>query len=493
MAVAALLAFLVTGNSAPSARPHHPSGGPGVSFPKRRLPRLRGIHKIRHVVVIMQENRSFDNYFGTFPGADGIPGLAGHPGRVPCVRDPLHGGCRRPFHDDTNKDYGAPHSYSDAKADMHCARPVTRTGCKMDGFVAVAEQGKRCTVDNPVCSPCTTASRGVCDDVMAYHDGDAIPNYWRYASDFVLQDHMFESNISWSLPQHLFMVSEWSAYCTNPYNPFSCRNAPQYPNGYDKVLGPSDGKLRYAWTDLTYLLHKHHVSWRYYIFKGIEPDCERNTRVTCKPRRQGQNTPGIWNPLLSFTDVAQDRQRGNIQSLNGLFRAAKHGRLPAVSWIIPNRRVSEHPSDSSVSAGQTYVTGLVNTIMQSPDWKSTAIFLSWDDWGGFYDNVAPPPIDRNGYGLRVPGIVISPYAKRGYIDHQTLSFDAYNKFIEDDFLGGRTLNPRTDGRPDQRPDVRETKPALGNLVRDFNFDQKPRAPVVLPVCPKTELVPKPHC
>ena len=93
-------------------------------------------------------------------------------------------------------------------------------------------------------------------------------------------------------------------------------------------------------------------------------------------------------------------------------------RTSADNFILPTT------TDSSVSAGQTYVTGLVNTIMQSPDWRSTAIFFSWDDWGGFYDNVAPPPVDRNGYGLRVPGIVISPYAKRGYIDHQTLSFDA---------------------------------------------------------------------
>lgn len=134
------------------------------------------------------------------------------------------------------------------------------------------------------------------------------------------------------------------------------------------------------------------------------------------------------------------------------------------------------------------MTTLINSIMRSPDWKSTAIFLTWDEWGGFFDQVVPPRVDGNGYGLRVPALVISPYAKRGFIDHQVLSFDAYAKFIEDDFLGGQRLNPRTDGRPDPRPDVREDAPQLGNLVKDFDFSQKPRAPVILPPRPKTDLI-----
>jgi phospholipase C len=150
---------------------------------------------------------------------------------------------------------------------------------------------------------------------------------------------------------------------------------------------------------------------------------------------------------------------------------------------VPNGKVSEHPT-ALVSDGQTYVTSLVNAVMQSPDWSSTAIFLSWDDWGGFYDHVSPPVVDQNGYGLRVPGIVISPYAKQGFIDHQVLSFDAFDKFIEDDFLNGQRLDPKTDGRPDPRPDVRENAAILGNLAQDFDFGQAPRKPLILDPHPK---------
>jgi len=129
--------------------------------------------------------------------------------------------------------------------------------------------------------------------------------------------------------------------------------------------------------------------------------------------------------------------------------------------------------------------------MEGPDWDSTAIFLVWDDWGGFYDHVLPPVADENGYGFRVPSLVISPYARSGFIDHQTLSFDAINKFIEDDFLGGQRLDPATDGRPDPRPDVREDNPQLGDFTADFDFDQPPLPPLILPLHPSPGPASKP--
>ena len=124
-----------------------------------------------------------------------------------------------------------------------------------------------------------------------------------------------------------------------------------------------------------------------------------------------------------------------------------------------------------------YVTRLVNAAMQGPDWNSTAIFLTWDDWGGFYDHVVPPRIDGNGYGLRVPGLVISPWARAGAIDHTQLSFDSYLRLIEDRFVGGQRLDPKTDGRPDARPTVRER---LANpLNKAFDFTQQPLPPLIL--------------
>jgi phospholipase C len=191
----------------------------------------------------------------------------------------------------------------------------------------------------------------------------------------------------------------------------------------------------------------------------------------------------MWNPLADFTDVRQDHERPVSQEpLSDFYAAAADGTLPNVSWVTPNRDDSNHPG-APIGQGQAWVTRLVNAVMRGPEWKSSAIFLAWDDWGGFYDHVEPPVVDANGYGLRVPGLVISPYARRGFVDHQTLSFDAYLKFIEDDFLSGRRIDPQTDGRPDPRPDVRENAQILGDLTKDFDFRQQPRRPILLPVRP----------
>jgi len=156
-------------------------------------------------------------------------------------------------------------------------------------------------------------------------------------------------------------------------------------------------------------------------------------------------------------------QRSRLVDTKEFYADCDNGRLPQVCWVIPSDAVSEHPP-SSVLDGMAYVTGLINHIMQSTNWPSCAIFLCWDDWGGFYDHVPPPKVDRYGLGLRVPSMVISPYAKRGYIDHQTHSFESWLHLLEERF----GLAPMTDR--DQNAD---------DMLECFDFNQPPRPPVVL--------------
>ena len=434
------------------------------------------------MIVIMQENRSFDSYFGTYPGADGIPMRHGVP-RV-CSPDPHTGRCTRPYVDHHDSNGGGPHSVRQSAPDI--------AGGRMNGFVAEAERAKKLCFNrtDPACA------NSLRPDVMGYHTRSDIPNYWAYARRFVLQDHMFEQVHSWSLPSHLFLISGWSANCHRSSNPMACTGASRPP------MANSDNPHPYAWTELTWLLHKHHVSWGWYLDRGTQPLDQyglrgrqlrrQRARLLAQPnhtaaRQSLGGVPLIWNVLPGFTDVGQDHQNRHIQNLSGFFAAARHGTLPSVSWILPDYLDSEHPP-ALVSRGQSFVTRVINAAMRSPNWKSTAIFVTWDDWGGFYDHVIPPLVDKLGYGIRVPGLVISPYARRGHIDHQTLSFDSYLRFIEDDFLGGQRLNPATDGRPDARPIVRETVRGLGNLVNDFNFSQRPLPPLLLPVHPRTTLI-----
>ncbi|MCL5005571.1 MAG: alkaline phosphatase family protein [Acidobacteria bacterium] len=444
---------------------------------------------IKHVIIIFQENRSFDSYFGTYPGADGIPMRNGVP--TVCSLDPKTGECVKPYLDHNDVNCGGPHAAEASLADV--------ANGAMNGFIGEVQAAGGFGLyplgwARQYCQHPTDPKES--DPVMGYHDGSDIPNYWAYAKNFVLQDHMFESIHSWSFPSHLFLVSAWSATCGQTNNPMSCVS----------TLMPPDRTLKnptpFAWTDITYLLHKYHVSWVYYLDHGALPPPSgvprrvagrfRMPRAHPKAEEAVKGVPVIWNILPGFTDVHQDNQLANIEDLSRFYEEAKAGTLPSVSWICPNGEDSEHPP-AKVSVGQSYVTRIVDAAMRSPDWKSTAIFITWDDWGGFYDHVPPPRVDSLGYGIRVPGLVISPYAKRGYIDHQTLSYDAYLRFIEDVFLHGQRLNPRTDGRPDPRPDVREDSPMLGNLVKDFDFSQPPRPPLLLPVHPKTTLVENPPC
>ena len=424
----------------------------------------KGIFKIDNMVFIIMENRSFDHYFGTYPGADGLP-------KKVCVPDPEYNDrCSTPYEATSLIANGGPHG------NPHSIMSINKG--KMDGFIRAAALGgdSFCLLyrDNDECAD-SFGPQGQ-PDVMSYYTREQIPNYWTYADEFVLQDRFFASVDSWTLPAHMFIVSGWAARCKTD-NPMSCEN--------DSVQAAGGQKWHprkappYAWTDMTYLLHEAGVSWKYYNAPGtcnIAP-CEN-------PGNHNIGTPKAMNPLPGFVTVQENEQIGNIQTHAALMRDIEEGTLPSVSWVAPGRGFSDHPgSGEPVTAAQEFVTEVVNAIGQGPQWERTAIFLYWDDWGGFYDHVEPPKIDQNGYGIRVPSLIISPYAKKGYIDHQTLSSDAYLQLIEDRFLDGQRLDPKSMSRPDPRPTVREDVKLLGDVTKAFDFEQEPREPVILDPTP----------
>ena len=450
-----------------------------VADPFRPFRPETGIMNLDHLVFVVQENRSFDHYFGTFPGADGIAmDERGRP--VACLPDPAKPGiCHRPYHDRNVFDAGGPHG--------ELASEISIAGGRMNGFVrALRVNGNRCEREptTPPCPQTTSGPRGGrTPDVMGYHTAREIPNYWRYAETYTLHDRMFAPTDSWTLPAHLFLVSGWSARCPVPDDPMACvseqRNPGKQPGLPTRNWTPPAGEpLPYLWADITWLLYNAGVSWGYFVGPGscvVAPCQDWDATVT----------HAVQNPLPGFRTVDVTGQLDNVLPNTDFLEAAREGTLPSVSWVMPTDQRAEHPPDS-IADGQAWVTQVVNAVMQGPEeqWLRTAIFLTWDDWGGFYDHVEPPVVDENGWGLRVPSLLISPWARPGFIDHQTLSYDAYLKLIEDRFLGGQRLDPRTDGWPDARPTVREEVEALGDLSNSFDFSQDPLPTVVLDPDPR---------
>ncbi len=433
-----------------------------------------GIENIDHLIFIVQENRSFDHYFGMFPGADGIPRKPDGSFDV-CVPDAEAGGvCRVPYHDRNLYDAGGPHN-EDASA-------ITVNGGRMNGHLdALYAIGNACTKDptRGACAKSTPGPGGV-PDVMGYHTAREIPNYWAYASTYQLQDRMFAPSDSWTLPSHLYLVSAWSASCADPKDVTTCTTNLRHPDNWWET--PRGGVAPYAWADITWLLAKYDVSWGYYVGRDSCVD------FPCKPKHTRTQTNPIFNPLPGFQTVRENDQLENVAPHEEFFARAQDGDLPSVSWVVPTAGSSEHPTDDlgNIATGQAWVTEVINSVMEGPEeqWMRTAIFLAWDDWGGFYDHVKPIIIDPYGYGIRVPGMVISPWVDKDLpIDSQVLSFDAYLKLIEDRFLESHRLDGKNMGWPDPRPTVREDAIRLGDLTTIFDFEQEPIPPLVLDPTP----------
>jgi phospholipase C len=462
-------------SSAPSSTSSDPmslTASPVVQLSEEDLAPIdpaKGFDNINHVIFLVQENRSFDSYFGTFPGADGIPTNPDGSFDV-CVPD-ASGKCWKPYHDTGVYDVGGPHNVWASDHDIN--------GGAMDGFVTALERVKACA-KGQVSEECALALKDNpgSPDVMGYHTAAELPNYWAYAKQYLLQDRMFAPTDSWTLPSHLYLLSAWSAKCTDLTTPdpdaSSCRTDLEHPGGLEgKPYGVVED-MPYRWASIPWLLDKKGVSWAYYVGEDtcLEATCE-NTGPHATPRS--------WMPISGFRNVAYTDSWDNIRTYPDFFQRAASGTLPAVSWVVPYKGNSDHPTHP-IDEGQAWVTSVVNAVMQGPkeQWNHTAIFVTWDDWGGFYDHVLPPVVDVAGYGLRVPAFVISPWVDRSMkIDNQTLSFDAYLKLIEDRFLNGWRLDGQNRGWPDPRPTVREDVERLGDLRKEFNFSQEPIPPLIL--------------
>jgi uncharacterized protein (TIGR03437 family) len=387
-----ILAVLLVSGRAPTQPAPPPAAPPGLE-------------KIQHFVFIMQENRSFDHYFGTYPGAEGLP-----PGV--CVPDPSGGPCVAPYHDAALVNQGGAHNWANALACIH--------GGMMDGYLAGAAQ-----------SP---------GDVMGWHDQREIPNYWDYAALYVLQDRLFESITSYSLPAHLYMLAAQSG-------------------GYIGTGQPRPAS--YAFAEITELLGSGKIDWRYYVNRGPTAGAADGGVANVDA---DETTYSFWNPLPAFPVVKNDpTQFSRLTNATQFYTDAQNGALPQVSWVIPNSSLSEHPP-GNVATGMSYVTGLVNAVMNSPVWDSTAIFIAWDDWGGFYEHVDPPAVDKYGLGIRVPGLVISPYARQGYVDHKTYSFESWLRIVEERF-GVVPMTARDN--------------AANDMIDAFDFTAQPRSAVLL--------------
>ena len=336
---------------------------------------------IANAIIVMFENHTFDNFFGSYPGANGVAS--------PAAPDPIWA--------DIN------HSHCHYLASVH--------GGALDGFNA--------------------------SGVVSYSESD-LPILWNYAQQFGLSDNFFTSASTSSTPNHLYMVAGQSGgiFDTNPDDGY-VGSTPNHlvlsmtPNGVEYLQFPA-----LTCNSILHELNHAGISWRYY------------------------NEEAIWMAPAFFEATAHSPNM--VKNTDQIVADVSDGELAMVSWVCPTDPYSDHPANP-VGPAQNYLARLVNAVMNSDYWGSTAIFVTWDDWGGFYDHVVPPVVDAYGLGLRVPLLVISPYAKPGYVSHVQGEFSSLAKFIEENW-----------GLPSLRQ--RDSLDSTSSLMDFFDFSQPPQGP-----------------
>jgi phospholipase C len=377
---------------------------------------------IKHVVIVIQENRTFDNLFSTFPGADGST-IGIHDGKT--------------FHNTrgTLTAIDINHIHSGFKTEYD--------GGRMDGFDKIhfggAGQGLRAGTYP-----------------LRYVDPRYIKPYWALAQQYTLADHMFQTQGSGSFTAHQDLIRGNTAINDHESlidfpsrGPWGCDAGPSAHTSlltdteeylYNKGPAPC---LGYA--TLRDLLDAQGVTWKYDV-----------------PSIEFGHSGYYWNAfdairVVRYGNGGAEWRNNVISPETSVFKQISGGQLANVTWVIPAAQNSDHPYP--VDHGPQWVAQVVNAIGKSRYWNSTAIIITWDDWGGWFDHAVPPQVDYQGLGFRVPMIVISPYAKPSYISHTQYEFASILKFVEDNWNLGRIgVN-----------DVRAT-----SIVNCFDFSQTPR-------------------
>ena len=364
---------------------------------------------IEHFLVLMQENHTFDNYFGTYPGADGIP-----PGTCMPV-DPF---------DSTNTECVEPYSIGDSPIDdldhsLSTFKLQYNDG-KMNGFVYALNQRNQ-----------DGAS------AMGYYDDSVVSYHWNIADEYVLFDRFFSSDHGGSFANHMY----WMSGTPGKKGSTSAGDYDDLPTIFDR-------------------LEEQGISWKFYV-QNYDPQINYRTLSEYSGNRTSQ---AIWVPILHIDRFIDDPNlSSHIVDMSEYFTDLENDTLPAVSYMVPSG-ASEHPP-GSLRSGQKFVKSLIQALMRSEAWDSSAFLYTYDDWGGWYDHVPPPQVDENGYGMRVPALLVSAYARRGYIDSTELDFTSVPKFIEENW----NLEPLAD---------RDAN--ANSFMNAFDFSQPPRQAFFIP-------------
>ncbi len=396
--------------------------------------------QISHVIIVIQENRSFDNLFATFPGAEGT------------TTGKLHDGTTIPLKARKLEN----------KMVLNNSWPAFVTDYdngKMDGFDLVWVNEHQCTC------------------AYQYVKPSQIKPYWSMAKQYVLADHMFPTQASGSFTAHLDLIrgdTKINSYASlidfPPHGPWGCDAAPGIKTSlltdtqeYLYLEGPFPC---FTFQTMRDLLDAKSVSWKYY---------------TPSIKTHGGD---IWNPFDAIQQVRNGSEWGTNVTWpeTTIFTDISSGTLPAVSWVVPDGQNSDHPAQQAwgikKDTGPSWVAQIVNAVGQSSYWNSSAIVVVWDDWGGFYDHVAPPQLDYTGLGFRVPMIVVSPYAKAAYVSHTQYEFGSILKFVEDTFSLGSlgTSDSRATSIGDVfnfKGPVRRFKPIEAEYSKSYFLREKP--------------------